>query len=252
MPYMTRIVAIITAIAASAACAGGCGVASGDERVTLTVLASSSFTEAFQELGTAYHAAHPGVTPRFEFTGSLEAAADVDDRLPGDVLATTDRASMAAAGDRLLAPHTFAYDAMTIAVAPGNPRHIRGLADLADPRVRVVLGGPDVPVGRYGAQVLAKAGVAVRPSSEQADARTVLARVRTGRADAGLVYVTDIRSAGISAASVPIPARQNVTATCYAAAVSEGDHTGAAKDFVAWLGSADAKSIMRKYGFPTP
>lgn len=252
MPYMTRIVAIITAIAASAACAGGCGVASGDARITLTVLASSSFTEAFQELGTAYHAAHPDVTPRFEFAGSLDAASDIEGHLPADVLATTDRASMAIADDRLLAPRAFAYDTMTIAVAPGNPRHLRGLAGLADPRVRVALGGPDVPVGRYAAQVLAKAGITVRPRSEQADARTVLSQVRTGQADAGIVYVTDIRSAGISATSVPIPARQNATVTCYAAAVRDGGHTSAATDFVAWLRSSDAKSIMRKYGFPTP
>jgi molybdate transport system substrate-binding protein len=252
MPYMTRIVAIITAIAASAACAGGCGVASGDERITLTVLASSSFTEAFQELGAAYHAAHPNVTPRFEFGGSLEMASDVEEHLPGDVLATTDRVSMAAADDRLFTPHAFAYDALTIAVAPGNPKRIRGLADLSDRRVRVVLGGPDVPVGRYAARVLSRAGVTVRPTSEQADARTVLTRIRTGRADAGIVYFTDIRSAGIAADSVPIPARQNVTVTCYAAAVRDDARSGAAKDFVAWLGSPEAKSIMHKYGFPTP
>ncbi len=252
MPYMTRIVAIITAIAASAAGGSACGVASGDERITLTVLASSSLTEAFQELGTAYHAAHPNVTPRFEFAGSLEVASDVRQHLPGDVLAATDRASLATAEDRLLPPRAFAYDAMTIAVAPGNPRHIHGLADLADPRLRVVLGGPDVPVGRYAAQVLARAGITVRPRSEQADARTVLTRIRTGRADAGIVYVTDIRSAGIAATSVPIPARQNATVTCYAAAVRDGGDTRAARDFVAWLGSPEAKSILRKYGFPTP
>lgn len=252
MPHMTRIVAIITAIAASAACVAGCGVASGDERVTLTVLASSSLAEPFQELGTAYQAAHPNVTTQLEFAGSLEVASDVENHLPGDVLATTDSASMATADDRLLPPRAFAYDAMTIAVGPGNPRHIRGLADLADPRLRVVLGGPDVPAGRYAAQVLAKAGIAVRPRSEQADARTVLTQIRTGQADAGLVYVTDIRSAGISATSVPIPARQNVTAACYAAAVRDGGQSGTAKDFVAWLGSSEAKSIMRKYGFPTP
>lgn len=249
---MTRITAIMAAILASTGCVTGCGIAAGDARVTLKVLASASLTEAFQELGTAYHARREDVTLRFDFAGSLEAASEVDDRRPADVLATADRASMAEVTDKVTDPRVFAYNTMTIAVAPGDPKRIRGLADLADPRVRVVLGGPNVPVGRYAARVLAKAGVAVRPRSEQADARAVLGRIRTGVADAGIVYVTDIRSAGIAAGSVPIPARHNVTVTYYAAAVRRSGHGAAAGDFVAWLGSAEAKAILRKYGFPTP
>jgi molybdate transport system substrate-binding protein len=248
MPPMPR-VAVLAAVALVLA---GCGVASGDERITLNVLAASSLTEAFDELGTAYGTAAKNVTVRFEFAGSQDLAMDVQERDPADMLATADQASMDSVADKVTGRRAFAYDSMTIAVAPGNPKHVQGLASLADPRLRVVLGGPIVPVGRYAAQVLAKAGVTVRPRSEEADARTVLTRVRTGEADAGIVYVTDMRSAGIAASSVPIPAQQNVTATYFAAAMRSSAHGSAAKAFVAWLQSPTATAILRKYGFPTP
>ncbi|GLY72476.1 molybdate ABC transporter substrate-binding protein [Actinoallomurus iriomotensis] len=248
MPYFTRLASVVAVTLAL----GGCGIASGDTRFTLKVLAASSLTDAFGELGTAYQQANRHVTRvQFEFSGSQEAAGDIDDGEHADVLATADSASMDIADGKITDRRPFAYGAMTIAVAPGNPRHIRQLSDLADPRLRVVLGGPIVPVGRYAAQVLAKAGVQVRPSSEEADARTVLTRVRTGAADAGIVYVTDMRSAGVSASSVAIPALQNVTATYFAAAVRRSDHGDAAKAFVTWLTSSAARTILRKYGFLT-
>jgi molybdate transport system substrate-binding protein len=246
MPYLTRLaVAVAAALALT-----GCGIASGDERITLKVLAASSLTDAFGELGTAYKAANRRVTSvQFEFAGSQEVAGNVADREQADVLATADTASMNIAADRLSDRRAFAYGAMTIAVAPGNPLRVHELSDLANRRLRIVLGGPMVPVGRYAAQVLAKAGVIVRPTSEEADARTVLTRVRTGTADAGIVYVTDMRSAGVSATSVPIPLQQNVTATYFAAAVRNSAHGSVAKDFVRWLSSPAATTVLRKYGF---
>lgn len=246
MPVLNRLAVLV----ATALVLAGCGVASGDERITLRVLAASSLTDAFTELGAAYKTANRHVTRvEFEFAGSQEVAGDVEDREHADVLATADGTSMDIAAHRISRRRAFAQNAMTIAVAPGNPHHVHRLADLANPRLRVVLGGPIVPVGRYAAQVLAKAGVTVRPSSEEADARTVLTRIRTGAADAGIVYVTDMRSAGVSASSVPIPAQQNVTATYFAAAVGRSAHGSAAQDFVTWLGSPTAETILRKYGF---
>jgi molybdate transport system substrate-binding protein len=230
MPYIKRLAAIVAVLALA-----GCGMASGDERITLRVLAASSLTDVFNELGTAYQATHRHVAAvRFRFAGSQEVAADVADREPADVLATADGASMDDVATKVSGRSVFAHGSMTIAVAPGNPKRVRRLADLANPRLRVVLGGPTVPVGRYAAQVLAKAGVSVRPTSV---------------ADAGIVYVTDMRSAGVSATSVPIPAGQNVTATYVAAAVRRSSHGAEAKAFVAWLGSPTATMILHKYGF---
>jgi molybdate transport system substrate-binding protein len=246
MPYFSRLAAFVAVALALA----GCGIASGDERFTLKVLAASSLTDAFSELGTAYRSVNRRVTAvQFEFAGSQEVAGDVADREQADILATADGASMDVAAEDVTDRRAFAHGSMTIAVAPGNPHRIHQVADLANAHLRVVLGGPTVPVGRYAAEVLRRAGVTVRPASEEADARTVLTRVRTGAADAGIVYVTDMRSAGVAAYSVPIPVQQNVTATYFAAAVRRSKHASAAKDFVAWLRSPTATTILRKYGF---
>ncbi|MBT2209369.1 MULTISPECIES: molybdate ABC transporter substrate-binding protein [Actinomadura] len=229
----------------------GCGGSSGP--VTLRVLAASSLTEAFGEMGLAYSQANPGVKVRLEFGGSQEMAGRLSDHDPGDVLVTADEASMRKADRYLTGPRpVIAHNSMTIAVAPGNPRGIRDVRDLARPGLRVVAGAEIVPVGRYARQVLARAGVSVRWRSEEISARAVLDRIRTGDADAGLVYITDLGSAGAAASSVPIPANLNVTAAYPASAVRGGHHLDEANAFVSWLSTPEAQKLLGKYGFAGP
>jgi molybdate transport system substrate-binding protein len=231
--------------------AAGCGGSSGP--VTLTVLASSSLTEVLGEMGTAYRQSHPDVRVRAEFGGSTEMAERLSERDPGDVLATADSASLDQA-DRYLDGHrrAIAATALTIAVGPGNPKRVRGLADLERRGLRVVAGAASVPIGRYTRQAFAKAGVSVRTSAEEISSRAVLDQIRIGDADAGVVYVTDLRSAGVAVSSVPIPADENVTATYSAAAVKDGPHLRDAEEFVSWLLTPEAQRLFNKYGFTTP
>jgi len=234
-----------------AALGAGCGGSPGP--VTLTVLASSSLTEVFGEMGTAYHQEHPGVRVRFEFGGSPEMVDRLSEHVSGDVLVTADPASMRDAAEHLAGrPRIIAHDTLTIAVRPGNPRRVRGLRDLRRPRLRVVVGAGSVPVGRYTRQVLAKAGLTVQWSSEEISARAVLDRIRSGEADAGIVYITDMRSAGVAASSVPIPADMNVKASFPAAVVKDSEHREAADAFVSWLLTPTAQKLFHKYGFPNP
>lgn len=228
-----------------------CGGSSGP--TTLTVLASSSLKDAFDEMGRAYGQTHPGVRLRFEFGALPELTKRLSGQDPGDVLVTADLASMHEAEDHLAGrPQVVAHNSLTIAVAPGNPHRIRGLPDLTRPGLRVVAGAGTVPVGRYTRQVLAKAGLTVRWNSQVISARAVLDRVRADEADAGLVYITDLRSAGVAASSVPIPAKLNATATFAAATVQDSDHEEPANEFVSWLTTPPAQELFNKYGFVTP
>ncbi|TDD38506.1 molybdate ABC transporter substrate-binding protein [Actinomadura sp. KC06] len=229
----------------------GCGGSSGP--TTLTVLATTSLTEVSEEIATAYAQETPGIRLRFEFA----AAPDMADRLsghdPADVLVTADKTDIDESDDYLAKPHRIvAQTSLTIAVGPGNPRRVRGLHDLTRRGLRVAVGAGTVPVGRYTRQVFAKAGLTVRWSSEEISARAVLDRVRSGEADAGIVYVTDLRSAGVAASSVPIPAAVNVTAAFPAAAVQDSDHGEDANAFISWLTGPSAQKLFNKYGFATP
>lgn len=224
----------------------GCG---GSGPTTITVFAASSLTDVMAELATRYGQTHRGVTVQASYGGSQELAAELKQGQPADVLVTADTASMDAIARLVERRRIIAHNTMTIAVAPGNPLHVKSVADLAGPRLRVALGAPSTPSGRYAQELFAKAGVTVVPKSEEIDVRTVLTQVRTGQADAGIVYVTDIASAGAAAASVPIPAAQNVIATYPAAVVRKTADEDSATTFVTWLTSPEATAILRTYGF---
>jgi molybdenum ABC transporter molybdate-binding protein len=228
-------------------CSGG-----EPEHLTLSVLADTSLTEVGKELGTAYTQAHPGITVKFTNDGSLELADLVKRGEKADVIITDDGQSLDDVRRHVGERRVVAHNSLTIAVAPGNPKRIRGLESLGQPRIRVVLGAPLVPVGAYAEAALRKAGVTVKPVSEESEVRTVLNQVRTGEADAGIVYITDMKSAGAAASSVAIPAAQNVLAAFPAAVVAESRHETAAKALVAWLASADATAVFAKYGFQAP
>ncbi|MFD0899926.1 molybdate ABC transporter substrate-binding protein [Actinomadura sediminis] len=234
-------------LALTAACGGSSG------GTTLTVYAASSLTEVFGEMEAAYEHAVPDVDVSLVFGGSLEMAGRLSDLSPADVLVTADAASMNRADAHLGGRRrTVAHNSLTIAVAPGNPLRVRGVADLARPGLRTAAGAGSVPSGRYTARLLRNAGVAVRWTSVEVSARAVLDRVRAGEADAGVVYLTDMRAAGVAASGVPIPADLNVVTSYPAAVVEGGGQERAANGFVSWLTGSTARALFHKHGFPVP
>ncbi len=245
---------LAAALVGSLAGCGGDG-AGGDDaggEVTLTVLAASSLTDVFEEAGEVYEEAHPGVEVRFSFAGSQELAAQVRQGMPADVLVTADQTTMDGVTEETGEPAVIARNELTIVTRPGNPESIAGLADLAEPGLRVVLAAPDVPAGRYGQEILDRRSLDVSPVSEEPNVRSVLTKVELGEADAGLVYVTDAAVAGDAVHTVPIPAEQNVVAAYPAAALNGSAHPDQAGDLVAWFGGHRAQGLLRDAGFLAP
>ena len=143
---------------------------------TVTVLAAASLTEAFTTLGEQFEAAHPGTTVTFSFGSSATLAAQAVQGAPADVLAAASTATMATVTDAGAAadPVDVATNTLEIAVPPGNPGGVRGLADLADPDLRVALCAPQVPCGAGAEQVLRAAGVTAAPDTLESDVKAVL------------------------------------------------------------------------------
>lgn len=246
---MTRPVRPLLAAAllflAAAACAPNSAGAGSD---SARVLAATSLTAAFRDLGSS------GDAVQLSFAGSQALVAQVEQGSPADVIATADAATMdrlARAGRLASPPRIFATNRLAIAVAAGNPRQIRGLSDLSRPGLVVVLAAPQVPAGRYAAEVLSRAGVRVRPSSLEENVGAVVTKVALGEADAGLVYVTDIAGKK-GVAGVDIPAGQNVVARYPVALLKDAAHADAGQRFVDRLLSAEGQRILRDHGFSPP
>jgi molybdate transport system substrate-binding protein len=219
----------------------------------LIVFAASSLTKAFEAIGTAFEAEHPGTTVRFNFAASSALAAQINQGAPADVFASADQANMSKLTSGTLAtPTVFATNTLEIIVGAGNPKHIASLADLARRGVSFVTAAPEVPIGKYAAQVLAAADVNVTPVSLEADAKSIVTKVTLGEADAGIVYVTDVLAAGAKATGVAIPAADNVVATYPIAVPSGAEHAALAAAFEAYVESPAGQAILAKFGFSAP
>lgn len=240
--------ALMVPTAATASTRHG-GAITGD----VTVLAASSLTEAFTDIGELYERQHAGTDVTFSFNSSSTLATQIEQGAPADVFASADDANMDTLVDAGLveagARRTFARNRLAIGVEPGNPEKISTLADTVADDVTLVLCAPQVPCGTYALEAYANAGVDVPAVPTGANAKDTLTKVTLGEADAAVVYVTDVLAAGNDVDLVRIPTRDNVVATYPLAVVDDAHNVGAATAFVQLVRSKAGQRILRSYGF---
>jgi molybdate transport system substrate-binding protein len=238
------VVALVVTGCSSGEGSGSRSASGGHAQRALLVFAASSLTKAFPAEGRAFEAEHPGVHVTFSFAGSQALVAQIRQGAPADVLATADLTTMSRSG--LADSRVFARNSLAILTRSGNPDHINRLADLSRNGLRVVLAGPTVPVGKAARKALAAAGVTVRPVSLEQDVAGVVRKVALGEADAGIGYVTDLKSAGTSLSGTPLPGISN----SYPIAVAKPGPDAAA--FVSFLLGAHGQAVLSSFGFLPP
>ncbi|MEA2635062.1 MAG: molybdate transport system substrate-binding protein [Chloroflexota bacterium] len=247
------------ALVATALC-GACGNSApaasspSDLSGTITVFAASSLTAVYTAIGKDFQKAHPKSMVKLSFGGSSTLVAQIQQGAIGDVFASADQPNMQKAVDAGLvagSPSIFAHNRLEIVVGAGNPKHIAGLSDLARSELVVVLCAPAVPCGRYATQALQNAGVTVKPASQETDVKAVVSKVALGEADAGIVYVTDVKAAGAAVQGVEIPPALNVVADYPVAILKDSQNAPLAKAFVSYLLGAGQPTLAR-YGFTGP
>ncbi len=222
---------------------------------SLNVFAAASLTEAFDAEKATLQASHPGLSITYDFAGSQALVSQIQQGLPADVFASADTESMQTLVDAGLVetPKAFARNRLEIAVAPGNPKHITGLADLEKPGITLVLADVAVPAGKYARQAFENAGLpAPRPVSNELDVKATMAKLTLGEVDAAVVYVTDVKAVGDRATGVEIPARQNVEATYPIAVVKASKHLRAAEAFVDEIATGRGQDALQASGFLPP
>ncbi|WP_296390778.1 molybdate ABC transporter substrate-binding protein [Williamsia sp.] len=225
------------------------GASSAASPTTLSVFAAASLKKGFTEIADDYMKAHPEVTVKLNFDGSSTLVTQIKQGATADVIATADQKTMTSLGDQAVDPQIFARNVLTIITAPGNPKKISSVADLAKPGVTTVLCAVAVPCGNAAAQVERNAGVDITPASEETAVTGVVSKVTSGQADAGLVYTSDARAAGSKVATVNDPAFASVVNSYPIATVKDSTNAGAAATFIQEVLGTTGTGVLRELGF---
>jgi molybdate transport system substrate-binding protein len=223
------------------------------------VFAASSLKDVFRSIGAAFEDAHPGARVTFQFAGTQTLRTQIEHGAATDVFASADVDHMRALETASLvdASHVFAENEPVVVVARNVPSIVT-FADLPSAE-RIVVGAPNVPIGRYTRRILRRAGaslgetfrsrVEARVVSRELNVRQVLAKVALGEAQAGIVYRTDAITAGDRVRIVPVPTAINVVAACAIAVTRTSPHPSLARAWVDLVLSDEGRDILGRAGF---
>jgi molybdate transport system substrate-binding protein len=242
-------------------CAGGsaspapdAGASSGPSG-EITVFAAASLKTTFTQLAEDFEAEHPGTKIELSFAGSSDLVTQITAGAPADVFASADTKNMSKLSDAGMVegtPTDFATNVLQIAVPPSNPAAIATFADLAKPGVKVVICAPQVPCGNATKSVEASARVALTPVSEESSVTDVLGKVTSGEADAGLVYVTDVKSAGDKVKGIEFPESDAAVNTYPIVTVNTSKNKELADAFIDSVTGPEGQKVLTDAGFGAP
>lgn len=220
--------------------------------VTLNVSAAASLKNTFTAIAGEFEKQHAGVTVSLSFDGSSTLVNQIKQGAPADVFASADEKNMDKLGDQATDPKIFATNTLVIVTAPGNPKSIASFADLNKAGVTTVVCQSAQPCGNATDTVEKNTGVTVKAASEEQSVTAVLTKVTSGQADAGLVYVTDAKSAGDKVATVTDPAFAEVVNKYPIATVSGSANDALGKEFVELVTGSTGQKILGDAGFGKP
>ena len=111
---------------------------------------------------------------------------------------------------------------------------------------------PQVPCGSATQKVEEATNVTLSPVSEENAVTDVLGKITSGQADAGLVYVTDAKTAGDKVAEVPFPESSGAVNTYPIAVLKDAKNATAAQKFVDLVTSPEGQQVLTAAGFAAP
>lgn len=226
----------------------------------IVVFAAASLTNALNEIGETF-TAKTGHVMRASYAASSGLAKQIEQGSPAHVFASADLKWMDyLAGQKLIAAgsrfNLLGNTLVVIAPADSPLGHIdidakTDFAALAGAG-RIATGDPDsVPVGLYFRQAMERSNQwkAVEPKLARAESvRAALVLVERGEAPIGVVYATDAAVSKKAKVVGTIPASLH-DAIVYPFALVAGKETPAAKAFLDFVRSDQAKGVFVKYGF---
>jgi molybdate transport system substrate-binding protein len=253
------VVVVMATMLVAASCGGSSsgssgGSSGGSSRGTLNVFAAASLTNAFGQLEKTFEQQHPGWKVTLNLAGSDQLAAQIEQKAPADVFAAAStKYPEQLQGENLLGKTTnFATNTLVLVTPKSNPARIKTAQNLEKGDAKVVVADPAVPLGSYTETVLGNLGIdesKLNIVSKEQDAESVLAKLTSGEADAGFVYVTDALSQKAKLHEIQFPESANATATYPIGIVSYSKNTKAAQQWIDLVNSPQGQAVLEQLGF---
>lgn len=214
----------------------------------MVVMAASSLTDVLETVFEDGESVTPVMAASSTLVAQLAAGAEADVLITANA-ATMDRA--VAEGSVRGEPVLIAVNTLVLATPADNPGGVTGLADLSRRSLLVGLCAAEVPCGALAQQALREASVKPSADTLEPNVRALAAKISLGELDAGLVYATDARRAGL--AMVDAPELNDHRNGYYIASVSAepaSEVQAVIEDFIG-PGSTGAEAL-HAYGFGPP
>ncbi len=223
------------------------GCSNDDGRQTIDVYAASSLADVMELVEEVYERDNPEVDIRMNLAGTNALVRQVNSGADAAILVAADASFIDDLIDRPAAtPVALASNELTLAVPGDNPAGIDGPGDLSSEEVLTARCAGGVPCGDATDEYLTANGFTIARATEEANVRSVLAKISAGEVDAGFVYRTD---AAATDAVVELPLSNAPRVIVTMAQLDNGDTTA---DLARYLGSDEAAELFRRLGFGPP
>lgn len=230
--------------------------ASSDEAVSLTILAAASLQKSFDEIAEKFTAEHPNIALDFNYAGSSTLVQNLEAGAPADVFASADEANMDQAEEANLVEgdtrDLFASNKLVGIVPSDNPANVSTLEQANAEGVSLVICAPQVPCGALSQTHAETNGITLNAVSEEQQVSDVLGKVRSGQADAGLVYATDAALAPDEVEIFDLEGSDDELNYYPIAQTSNAEHPEAAQAFIDYVHSDTGQAILEENGFTAP
>lgn len=227
---------------------------------TIVVSAAASMQDALKTIAADYRRQQPGTTVRFNFASSGTLQRQIESGAPVDIFISAARKNMdeLQTGGLILADtrRNLASNRLVLIIPQNSRAAVRSFGDLKKPQAtRVAIGAPQsVPAGKYAQELLQKIGiwnVVEKKSVRTKDVRGVLTQVELGNVTAGIVYRTDALISSKVRVVSTAPEKLHAPIVYPLAVIKASKNQAAARRFTAYLTSAPAQKVLRRFGFGT-
>ena len=214
---------------------------------TLSVFCGAGMTKPFQKIADAFQA-ETGCEMAITFANAGQIQTQINTAQEGDLFIAGSEDELKPVQDMVSESTPLVKHIPVLAVQTGNPKGITGLADLADPNLRVVLGDAKAtPIGKIADKALSDAGLKnVNVVARTTTAPAIFTALQQDECDAAIVWKENV---GEGTEAVATPDMEPYEKTIPAASLTCSADPEALEAFLNFLDGDKAKEIWTNAGY---